>query len=211
MEDINNETRDKVLQVAHKEASLSLFQSQIPLQDDELGTIYPTNVFDKDNQQVELNEKSSWTLECDDINVFEFAETQIINSWSPFLLCSELFGLLKKSDFDAKFIINVSSMEGKFNRYKSSHHVHTNMSKAALNMLTLTCGSYFAKENVYMNSVDTGWVSEMDPYNLYKLKRTVPLDELDGAMRVLDPIIDGINNKNFVHSKFLKDYKESSW
>jgi NAD(P)-dependent dehydrogenase (short-subunit alcohol dehydrogenase family) len=117
-----------------------------------------------------------------------------------------------KEPYEARFIVNVTSMEGKFNRhFKSSKHSHTNMSKASLNMLTLTCGSYFAKSRVFMTCVDTGWVSEMKPSECLKTKRTVPLDELDGAMRVIDPIIRGINEREYIHSKFLKDYKETSW
>ena len=113
---------------------------------------------------------------------------------------------------DSKFIVNVASMEGKFDYHnKTTRHPHTNMSKAGLNMLTRTCGSFLAQSGIYMNSADTGWVSEMVQTQLFKKDRTVPLDEIDGAMRVLDPIIMGINEGKLVHSLFLKDYTSSTW
>ena len=197
------------------EMSLTVLQSQIPILDDDFKpdvSKFPLNILDKDQQQVDLSNKNSWKLEIDEINMFEFAETQFINTWSPFFLCSKLKQLMTKDEYEARFIVNVSSMEGKFGRnYKSSQHAHTNMSKAALNMLTRTCGSYFNSLKIYMTSVDTGWVSEMNPSHLYNFKRTVPLDEIDGAMRVLDPIIKGYNEKVYLHSVFLKDYNETTW
>jgi len=103
-------------------------------------------------------------------------------------------------------------MEGKFDYFhKKTTHPHTNMSKASLNMLTRTSGKDLAKKNVYMTSVDTGWVSEMVPNHMLDDTRTVPLDEIDGAMRVLDPIIVGLNEHNLMHSVLLKDYKIVTW
>ena len=136
----------------------------------------------------------------------EFAEVQIINSWAPYLLCQYLKPFLEKNLSDFKYIINVSSMEGRFNKFKNSFHPHTNMAKASLDMLTRTCGNDFAKSKIFMNSVDTGWVTEMLPLEFSK-KRTVPLDEIDGAMRVLDPIFNGFNKKQNIHSMFYKDYQ----
>jgi NAD(P)-dependent dehydrogenase (short-subunit alcohol dehydrogenase family) len=52
-------------------------------------------------------------------------------------------------------------MEGVFNRpNKQSSHPHTNMAKASLNMITRTSAQQFINDNIYMNSVDTGWVTE---------------------------------------------------
>jgi len=65
------------------------------------------------------------------------------------------------------YVINVSSMEGVFYRdYKSCFHPHTNMAKASLNMITRTCAQDFAKQNIFMNSVDTGWVTNENPINI---------------------------------------------
>jgi len=194
---------------------MSVLQSQLPLTHADFEpNLLPDNVLDKDEQQVDLSTSTSWCLEMDQVEMFEFAETQVINAWAPYMLCAGLKRLMTlDNEHDAgRFIVNVSSMEGKFNRiFKSTTHSHTNMAKAALNMLTLTCGPYFANERIYMTCVDTGWVSEMNPGEWLDTKRTVPLDELDGAMRVLDPIIRGVNKRKFMHSVFLKDYKQTSW
>ena len=128
---------------------------------------------------------------------------------------------MEKSPFMYKYIVNVTAVEGIFNHFKRTTHVHTNMAKAALNMLTRTCGKYLKKENIYMTCVDTGWVSHMNEMNKFIDPSTkensenemaiVPLDELDGAMRVLHPIIEGIKNKNYYSGVLLKDYVISKW
>ena len=125
------------------------------------------------------------------------------------------------SPFPDKYIVNVTSVEGIFNHFKKSVHVHTNMAKAALNMFTRTCGNYLKDIGIYMTCVDTGWVSPMNEMNslLDDNKKNsyenefvnVPLDELDGAMRVLHPIIEGIKNKNYLFGILLKDYIKSPW
>lgn len=51
-----------------------------------------------------------------------------------------------QSPAEDRYIVNVSAMEGQFYRKnKSSKHPHTNMAKAALNMMTRTCANEFAK------------------------------------------------------------------
>jgi len=165
------------------------------------------SVYDVNHAPVDFELKNSWTKQIDEIDFREFAEAQVINSWVPFIFCSNLKKIMtvpgKKS-----FVINVSAMEGKFDyANKTSAHPHTNMAKAAMNMLTRTCGRNFQKSNIYMTSVDTGWCSEMVPTQMYALKRTVPLDEFDGAMRVLHPIFDDLDT----HSVLLKDYKVTTW
>ena len=165
--------------------------------------------------------KNSWNLELDEVSFQEFTEVQIINTWTPFYLCGKLKSLFEKSPFPDRYIINVSSVEGIFNHYKRTSHPHTNMAKAALNMMTKTVGPYYKNFGIYMTSVDTGWVSPMNEMNslLDKNKResyekefcNIPLDELDGAMRVLHPIIEGIKNKNYLYGILLKDYVKSPW
>jgi NAD(P)-dependent dehydrogenase (short-subunit alcohol dehydrogenase family) len=142
---------------------------------------------------------------------------QLVNSVAPFVLCNRLVNLMKKHETGQKHIINVSAMEGKFHQFhKESRHPHTNMAKAALNMMTLTSASDFAKYGIYTNAVDTGWVTDEDPAELAKIKQELhdfqpPLDIVDGAARVMDPLFDGINTGNNWCVKFLKDYKPTSW
>ena len=165
--------------------------------------------------------KNSWNFEFDEIPFQEFTEVQIINAWTPYYLCSKLKPLMEKSPFQDKYIVNVTAVEGMFNHYKRTTHVHTNMAKAALNMFTRTCGKYLKNIGIYMTCVDTGWVNYMDEMTklidenekeLFENKFTnIPLDELDGAMRVLQPIIEGIKNKNYLYGILLKNYTTSVW
>jgi NAD(P)-dependent dehydrogenase (short-subunit alcohol dehydrogenase family) len=144
-------------------------------------------------------------------------ELQLVNAVAPFVLCNKLTPLMEKDNTGQKHIVNVSAMEGKFLRFKKGdRHPHTNMAKAALNMLTHTSASGLAKNGIYMNAVDTGWVTDEDPVKLSKLKEDLhdfqpPLDIVDGAARVCDPFFDGIIRGEHWSGKFLKDYFPIDW
>lgn len=177
---------------------------------------FPTEQYDTFLQQVDLRPENSWVLTLDKVDTLELIETHLVNSFAPFIINSKLKVLMNKSKFDKKFIINVSAMEGQFNRKnKTEFHPHTNMAKAALNMMTRTSAKQYAKENIFMNSVDTGWITQENPYHkMYKLRKkgfVPPLDIIDGASRVYDPIVSGILENEPIFGKFLKDYKEYDW
>ena len=194
--------------------------SQIPYSfDNSLSNheVFPVGELDADLQQVDLRKTNSWRLRLGEIETTEMVEVQLVNSVAPFVLCNRLSNLMKKENTGQKHIINVSAMEGKFHRFKKEdRHPHTNMAKAALNMLTHTSAASFAKEGIYMNAVDTGWVTDEDPAELSKKKVEVhdfqpPLDIVDGAARVMDPLLDGINTGKHWSGKFLKDYMPIDW
>jgi NAD(P)-dependent dehydrogenase (short-subunit alcohol dehydrogenase family) len=179
--------------------------------------VFPEGELDADLQQVDLRKTNSWRLKLGEIETTEMIEVQLVNAVAPFVLCNRLSELMKKDNTGKKHIINVSAMEGKFFRFfKESRHPHTNMAKAALNMLTHTSAQALAKDGIFMNAVDTGWVTDEDPVELAKKKEELhdfqpPLDIVDGAARVMDPLFDGINTGKHWCGKFLKDYKPIDW
>ena len=194
--------------------------SQIPYSYDhslDVPEVFPAEKLDADLQQVDLRKTNSWRLRLGEIQTSEMLEIQLVNAVAPFVLCNRLADLMKVDCTGQKHIVNVSAMEGKFLRFKKgSRHPHTNMAKASLNMLTHTAASDLAKYGIFMNAVDTGWVTDEDPAILAKHKQDChdfqpPLDIVDGAARVCDPFFHGILTGKHWSGKFLKDYFPIDW
>ena len=169
---------------------------------------------DEFNEPLDRREHNSWRETLATVPTRELVETQVVNSIVPFMLCSQLKPLFMRSQ-NRRFIINVSAMEGQFNRVNKTHyHPHTNMAKAALNMLTRTAAMDYMRDEIYMNSVDTGWVTIEDPFATRQKNRlsgmVPPLDCVDGAARVLAPIWDAMRG-NLYYGLFLKDYQPTRW
>ena len=174
-------------------------------------TFFPPGELDADGQQVDLRPENSWTQAMGEVDPVELVECLLVNAAAPFILVQNLLPRLSATE-GLKFIVNASAMEGKFNRYKTHFHPHTNMAKAALNQWVRTSGCQLAKSKIFMTAVDTGWVTDERPAPLREaLPYDIPLDSLDGAMRLLHPIITGYSGGHLYHSVFLKDYKYTSW
>ena len=179
-------------------------------------TLFPANRFDEDRQQVDLREMNSWRLRMHEVETPELLEVQLVNAIAPYILNARLKPLMVATPGSHKHIVNVSAIEGQFYRAtKTDKHAHTNMAKAALNMMTRTSAPDFVKDGIHMNAVDTGWITDEDPVVHAARKAEAgfspPLDIIDGAARIVDPIFSGRLTGEHVWGQFLKDYKRTPW
>ena len=194
--------------------------SQVPLLAEDLqrgGHLFPAGRLDADLQQVDLREFNSWRMTLTDVPTAELLEVHLVNAVAPFVINARLKPLMARVATRDTHIVNVSAMEGQFyRRWKTDKHPHTNMAKAALNMMTRTSAADYRRDGIHMNSVDTGWVTDEDPVALAARKLDVhnfhpPLDIVDGAARIVDPLFDGLNTGKHVWGIFIKDYKPAPW
>eukprot|EP01132_Coremiostelium_polycephalum_P003278 gene3278-4106_t len=198
--------------------------------------LFPANQYDDDGEQLDLREKTSWVSRVEEISTLEMAEVQLVNVTVPFMLISQLackmgkntpssvpsvFSVrtfLEKRDLeklDWSFIINVTSPEGSMNNIynqQSGFHCHTNMAKASLNMLTRTTAQQFESMNIYTCGVDVGWISHMKPQaGTYNLKTPPPLNNIDGAKRIVYPIFESYYGKKFKTGVLFKNFDIVDW
>lgn len=197
--------------------------SQVAIMDEDVvedeATLFPKGHYDEHHQQVDNRDKNSWVLELDEVQTPELLEVLAINAVSPFILNSKLKHLLDKSTFADKHVVNVSAMEGKFTfAGKTTKHPHTNCAKASLNMMTRTAAAHYLKSGIFMNAVETGWITENLPNPEEDRIREasgyasrIPLDEIDGAARILDPIFTVIKEGSIEVGKFWKNYVIVDW
>jgi NAD(P)-dependent dehydrogenase (short-subunit alcohol dehydrogenase family) len=189
--------------------------------------LFPRGVLDQDLQQVDLRAHNSWRLALHEVPTLELLEVLLVNATAPFVLTARLKPLMLRvreappgtatGGDAAKHVVLVSAMEGQFYReHKTWRHPHTNMAKAALNMLVRTSAPDLARDGIHLNAVDTGWVTDEDPAHLAERKAeehafSPPLDVVDGAARILAPIFEGFRTGKHASGLFYKDYRPAPW
>jgi NAD(P)-dependent dehydrogenase (short-subunit alcohol dehydrogenase family) len=161
--------------------------------------------------------KSSWTQKVHEIPYEDVISAYSVNSFVPLILLRELLPIMRRlqgGTGPAGHIINVSSREAlpehkPEHSAKAGHHVHTNMSKAALHMLTETeAGEAWTRYRVAVNSVDPGYMSA-DPMWMEKLglgEGTCPIGWEDGAGRVLW-VVAKAEMGVVIRGRFLKHFE----
>ncbi|MFT5821754.1 MAG: NAD(P)-dependent dehydrogenase (short-subunit alcohol dehydrogenase family) [Crocinitomix sp.] len=166
-------------------------------------------------QPVDNRNKTSWNSKLEEVSLMELLEVNLINQIAPYHLIKALKPMMLNSEIEKRHIINVTSSEGIFSYLnKTEYHPHTNMTKASLNMMTRTSASDFVKDEIYMNSVDVGWISTGANEELRKKQferaYVPPLDSVDGASRIMDPIYTVIQGE-VIFGNLLKNYKKHEW
>ncbi|HMJ32802.1 MAG TPA: SDR family NAD(P)-dependent oxidoreductase [Baekduia sp.] len=180
-----------------------------------LDRIHAHSAIDAGGLVPDLHDSNSWIQRVDEVDAMELLEVQLCNTTAPFILVSRLRPALAAAAARRTYVVNVSAMEGQFARgYKGPGHPHTNMAKAALNMLTRTSAQELLGDGILMTSVDTGWITDERPHPT-KMRLAgegfhAPLDLVDGAARVYDPIVRGEAGED-LYGCFLKDYEPAAW
>jgi NAD(P)-dependent dehydrogenase (short-subunit alcohol dehydrogenase family) len=178
--------------------------------------LFPIDKYDRDGNQIDLRSINSWLLRDDEVSIVELLEVHVVNAIAPFVINSRLKGMMTRKPNMDKYIINVSSQEGRFNGVdKPWRHPHTNMAKAALNQMTRTCAKEYAKHRIFMNAVDPGWISFQHPHpiatEMIDRGTEPPFTIIDAAARICDPIWMGINTGNNQFGRLFKDYQIVDW
>lgn len=178
--------------------------------------MFPDGALDIEGKQLDLRPKNTWRMLLDEVHPVELMEVWMVNAFAPFVLNARLKSSLVASPFEDRYIVNVSAVEGQFAfANKTAHHPHTNMAKAALNMMTRTSAQEYATHGISMTAVDTGWITDEHAEPARQLRRDSgwrpPLDVIDGAARVYHPIVRGIAHDEYLQGVFLKDYEVAPW
>jgi NAD(P)-dependent dehydrogenase (short-subunit alcohol dehydrogenase family) len=214
---LGQQTSERALSIHRAPDSVAALSQLDLLGEGDQSHLFPTEMKDGEGQQLDLRDKNSWRMELAEVPTVELLEVQLVNQIAPFVMNGRLKPLMLAVPTADKHIVNVSAMEGQFNRaLKTTRHPHTNMAKAALNMMTRTSAADYVKDGIHMNSVDTGWVTDEDDFARTVEKEEAqrfapPLDSIDGAARCVDPIFVGINTGHHCWGQFLKDYAPAPW
>lgn len=176
---------------------------------------FPEGQYDKHGQQVDNRHFNSWVMRLENVSPSELAEVHLVNAIAPGILTGQLKRLLCQSPHEARFVVNVSAAEGRFAQFKNGYHPHTNMAKAALNMLTRTIAEDYAQDRIFVTSIDPGWVSDQVPRTGDESRAVanerLPIDMIDAAARVCDPLFAATTGDKPLAGVLLKDFRVVDW
>lgn len=194
----------------------SLSTAMFPQRVERDGMTFPAGERDEDGLQLDLRTHNSWMMTLDEVEPMELLEVHLVNAVAPCLLNARLKALLQKSPHADRYIVNVAAKEGQFEvNFKSFRHPHTNMAKAGLNMLTRTSAADYERVGIHMTSVDTGWVTYEQPHEIksewFDEGKGPPLDVIDGAARIYDPIVRGVSGEERSSGVLYVNYEQASW
>jgi len=197
--------------------------------EEDLSLLFPEDRRDLHGEPLDLRPATTWSTSLATkssssgvISSRELLEVLAVNAAAPFILLQQLVPVLTRAGgLAGRFVVNVTSAEGLFSSdgaaSKGSEHPHSNMAKAALNMLTKTADAELSAQGVYCTAVDPGWVSMMRPGEPSSSARPLPpLSEADGAARVLAPILDGVRalragSGEPPHGVLLRNFEVAPW
>ncbi len=152
--------------------------------------------FDSNNNiKTVLDMKTQWTQTLSQMDANEIMENNMINQIVPTLLFKKILEYFTSCYNPNKkyWLINVNSTEA---FHQTPTHIVTGMNKIAMDNLIdrIRIG---LPDNIICYNADPGFVTGVLNSN------DKPLDSLDGAIRVLYPMMQVLNNKlNITNSKF---------
>ena len=180
--------------------------------------ILPADAFHDHEERVDSRDTNSWLLKLDAVSAPEMLEVQLVNNIAPFLLNSRCKPLLLRSPFARRFIVNVSAMEGQFQRHKTVYHPHTNMAKGraehddAHQWRRLRPRQHLYEQRGYRLGHGREPHAQANAQSGRRRLLFAPLDIYDGMARIYHPIAEGINDsKEPYYGVFLKDYAPCPW
>lgn len=174
---------------------------------------------DPEGQPHDARARNAWRAKIGEVPLRELLAVHAVNALAPFILIDRFRDAMTRGQSRAtpRFVVNVTSPEGRFyRRYKGPWHPHTNMAKAALDMLTRTCAEELANHSVYVTSVDPGWVSDQHTTALRESlvhggDFEAPVSALDAAARVLDPIYSALEGAPPAWGVVFRNYAPCPW
>ncbi len=136
---------------------------------------------------------NSWTMTIEDLDQGEMEEIFRTNVVGPTIMIQTLLPLLKKSNYHPT-IINVHAREGLITVKKTKFHIHTNYGKTCLHMLTKCLIEHDLKTNdgktFRIHGCCPGFISIDEYYENERPWIVPPIDEIDGASRILFPLFN---------------------